>query len=57
MNESFTKSRYHCLLFTFLFVFVSHVMRRSLENFSGLWRAIIVDLQTFEKEQARLLMM
>jgi hypothetical protein len=35
MNGSFTKSRYDHLLFTLLFVFVSHAEHHSLENFSG----------------------
>jgi hypothetical protein len=49
MNESFTKSRHDHLLFTFLFVFVSPAEHCSLENFSGPWCAIAVDLQSFEK--------
>jgi hypothetical protein len=36
-------------MFTFLFVFVSPVEYCSLENFSGPWRAVAVDLQTFGK--------
>jgi hypothetical protein len=38
LNECFTKSRYDHLLFTILFVFVSHAKCYSLENFSGPWR-------------------
>jgi hypothetical protein len=57
MNESFAKSRYDRILFTFLFVFVSPAEHCGLENFSGPWRAIAMDLQTFEKEQTKLLTM
>jgi hypothetical protein len=53
MNESFTKSRYDRLLFAFFYVFVSPAEQRSLENFSGPLRAIVVDLQ----KQMKLLMM
>jgi hypothetical protein len=49
MNKSFVKSKYHRHMFTFLFVFVSPVEYCSLENFSGPWRAVAVDLQTFGK--------
>jgi hypothetical protein len=48
MNESFVKSRYDRLLITFLLVFVSPAEHCILENFNGPWRAIVVDLQTFE---------
>jgi hypothetical protein len=57
MKESFAKSRYDHLLFTFVFVFVSLAKRHSLENFSGPWHAITMDLQTSEQKQATLLMM
>jgi hypothetical protein len=43
MNECFTKSKYDCLLFTFLFVFIGPGERYSLENFSGPWRVIVAD--------------
>jgi hypothetical protein len=55
MNESFAKSRYDHLLFTFLVVFVSPTERCSLENFGGPWCAIAADLQTFEKKEVELL--
>jgi hypothetical protein len=32
MNESFPKSRYHCLLFAFLFVFIGLVEHCGREN-------------------------
>jgi hypothetical protein len=51
MNESFVKSRYDCLLFTFLIVFVSPSEHHNLKNFSGPWGATAVDLQTFEKNK------
>jgi hypothetical protein len=50
-NESLAKFAYDHLLFTFLFVFVSPVERCSLENFSDPWRAIAMDLQTFENNK------
>jgi hypothetical protein len=40
-----------------LFVFVSLVKRYSLENFGSNWRATVVDFQTFEKKQTKLLKM
>jgi hypothetical protein len=50
MNESCAKSRYDRLLFTFLFVSIGSVERYSHETFCGPWCAIVVDLQTFEKQ-------
>jgi hypothetical protein len=57
MNESSVKPRYDRLLFTFIFVFVSPAELCSLENFNGPWCAIVVDIQTFERKQAKLLTM
>jgi hypothetical protein len=36
-----------------LFVFVSPAERCSLENFSNPWRAVAVDVQTFQKKENR----
>jgi hypothetical protein len=57
MNESSVKPRYDRLLFTFIFVFVSPAELCSLENFNDPWCAIVVDIQTFERKQAKLLTM
>jgi hypothetical protein len=58
MNESFTKSRYDCLLFTFLFAFTGPTEHCGLENSCGPYRATVADFQTFEKEeQTKLLTM
>jgi hypothetical protein len=43
MNECFTKPKHGHFLFTFIFVFVSPVKHRSLEDFSGPWRVIAMD--------------
>jgi hypothetical protein len=51
MNESFTKSRYDRLLFTFFFVVVGLAEHGSLENFGGPLRAIAADLQTLKNKQ------
>jgi hypothetical protein len=47
MNASFTKSTYSRILFVFLFVFVSPIERRGLQNFDGPWRVIAAYFQTF----------
>jgi hypothetical protein len=51
MNESFTKSRYDSLLFTFLFVFVGPTEHCGLENFGSPYCATAEDFQTFEKHK------
>jgi hypothetical protein len=51
MKWFFARSKYNCLLLSFLFVFVSPAERYSLENFGSPWCAVAVGFQTFQEKK------